>query len=345
MAGNYNKKLISNGMLGALVAIIALLLVFAILLSVFIIVAKPFSKGGAEGSGNKNGESYPFRQQFNFSVPSFSSDAVAISSADIKSERAAVLNLTDNQIIASRQSENIIYPASMTKVMTLIVVYENITSESDLNKVLTISETVQKAMEAEESSGFGLKAGDKLTVKDLIYDMILKSDNIACVTLAEYISGSEAEFVKLMNQKARDMGLEESKTLFQNCTGLHHRYHYTTCKDMATIMSYAMKNTFCAEILTAKSYKPSNNFRPGDGCTFWNSFLVTDNYGLKDGKVQPKTAKILAGKTGYTPESGSCLVIYAKGNNGKEYIVVTSNATTPATRLEDHLYLCNTYIK
>ena len=72
----------------------------------------------------------------------------------------------------------------------------------------------------------------------------------------------------MMNAKARELGLSESTTLFQNCSGLHHQYHYTTAYDMAVITAYAMKNTFCADVLTAIKYTPSDNFRPGEGCTF-----------------------------------------------------------------------------
>ncbi len=344
MSKKHNQNFISGTMLGAITAIIAMLVVFAILLSVFLIVAKPFS-GNQGTTNNKNDkDSYPFRQEINFTTPDFADGSVAISSADINSEKAVVLNVTDNTIVASRQSSQIIYPASMTKVMTLIVVFENLKSENSLNEVITVSEEIVAKMEAAESSGYGIKAGEKLTVKDLIYVMILQSDNIACETLAEYIAGSSAAFVSMMNEKAVELGLSSSTTLFQNCTGLHHQYHYTTCKDMAVIMAYAMQNTFCAEVLTAKSYTPSKNFRPGDGCTFWNALLV---HGMNDGKTQPKTAEIIAGKTGFTDykTSGQCLVSFAKGDDGKEYIVVTAKADSAAHRLDDHLYLYNTYAK
>ncbi len=344
MSKKYNQNFISGAMLGAITAIVSLLVVFAILLSVFMIAAKPFSgNGGTTNNNNKNDNySYPFRQEIDFSVPDFANGSVTISSADIKSEKAVVMNVTDNTIIASRQSSQIIYPASMTKVMTLIVVFENLKSENSLNDVITISEEIVSKMEAAESSGYGLKAGEKLTVKDLIYVMMLQSDNIACETLAEYIAGGSAAFVSMMNEKAVELGLSSSTTLFQNCTGLHHQYHYTTCKDMAVIMAYAMQNTFCAEVLTAKSHVPSKNFRPGDGCTFWNKLLVHD---LQEGKIDAKTATIIAGKTGFTDykTSGQCLVSFAKGDDGKDYIVVTAKAQSAAARFEDHLYLYNTY--
>lgn len=348
MSKKYNQKLISDSMLGALTAIVAILVIFAILLSVFLIVARPFSsEGGKLGGGKNDKATYPFRQDIKFSAPKMD-NAIAINSADINSEKAVIMNVTDNEIIASRQSSQIMYPASMTKVMTLIVVFENLKSENSLNEVLTISGEVVAQMEAAKSSGYGFKAGEKLTVKELIYAMILESDNIACITLAEYISGSEAAFVSLMNEKAREMGLADSTTLFQNCTGLHHKYHYSTCKDIAIIMAYAMQNTFCAEVLTSLSLKVGSHFRPdSNNPIFYNQFLV-HNLNIQNpphALIQPQKAEIIAGKTGFTDyeTSGSCLVSFAKGDDGKEYIVVTAKASSPTNRLDDHLYLYNTY--
>ncbi len=347
MSKKTNSKYISDGMLGALVAIISILVIFAVILTVFIIAAKPFSDDGAQGHSKPSvdsGGDFPFKQDFNFKAPTFLDNSAMISSGDIDSEKALIMNVTDNKILASRQSEVQMYPASMTKVMTLIVVYENLKNEASLNDVLTVSTEIVEENLAESGSGFGLKAGEKLTVKDLLYVMMFQSDNIACKMLAEYVAGSEGGLVKMMNDKVTELGMSNNTTLFQNTTGIHHKYHYTTCKDMATIMSYAMKNTFCAEIMTAKKYVPSDNFRPGDGITFWNKLLVHD---LGDGKTEPKTATFAAGKTGWNGNdtSGHCIVTYAKGDNGKDYIVVTNMAETKLTSIEDHLYLYNTYAK
>jgi D-alanyl-D-alanine carboxypeptidase (penicillin-binding protein 5/6) len=146
----------------------------------------------------------------------------------------------------------------MTKVMTLIVIAENLKSAAELDKVLTIEH------ERGSNSGYGFNVGEKLTVKDLIYAAILQSDGVACLTLADYIAGSEANFVKLMNEKAAELGIGDT-TLFQNCTGLHHQYHYSTCRDIAIMMAYAMQNPLCTSVLTSLKYVPSDNFRPGDG--------------------------------------------------------------------------------
>lgn len=345
------QSLISDSMLGALIAIIAVILVFAIILSVFLVAAKPFSDkeddtNDPTPSGGTDSNN-PFVQPIKLPTISVTNQTKQISADSIDSEFAFVYNVTDNTVIASRKSETVMYPASMTKVMTLIVVMENIKSEAEMNEVITIDEELYNMSASEKWSGFGFKAGDTLTVKDLIYAMILQSDNIAAVSLARHIAGTEAAFVTLMNKKAEEMGLSSKTTLFQNCTGMHHSLHYTTCKDMTTIMYYAMHNTHCADVLRAKSYSPSSNFRQGQNITFWHAFLTTGNGSLQDGKIQPNTAEIIAGKTGLTEKdtSGYCLVSYAKGKDGKEYIVVTGKSESYTLRLEDTLYLYNTYAK
>ena len=226
----------------------------------------------------------------------------------------------------------------MTKIMTLIVVAENIKSESALDDVITVSK------EYNGNSGYGFKVGEKLTVKDLIYAAILQSDGVACLELADYIAGSEASFVKLMNEKAREMGLDEKSTLFQNCTGLHHSLHYTTCRDMAIIMAYAMKNPFCANVLTSIKYKPSDNFRPGEGSTFWHHLIHNR---LSDGNIQPKKAEIIGGKTGFTESdtSGYCIAAYAKGKDGHFYISITAKAEGWDANVQDIINIFNEYVK
>ncbi len=256
----------------------------------------------------------------------------------INSEKAILVDVTANEIIASRGGSQMIYPASMTKVMTLIVIVENLPSRSSLDEVLTITHKIG------ENSGYGFKEGEQLTVKDLLYAAILYSDGVACLTLADYIAGSEANFVKMMNDKARDMGISEKTTLFQNCTGLHHQYHYSTCRDIATIVAYAMQNPLCASILTTLNYTPSDNFRPGDRCTFWHGLLHNR---LNDSATQPQNAEIIGGKTGLTEKdtSGYCIVTYAKGDDGHYYISVTAKASSWDANVQDILNIYNEYIK
>lgn len=278
---------------------------------------------------------YPFNVHID--APVFNTDDALTISDTISSEHAIIVDVTDNKVLASRLSRQMIYPASMTKVMTLIVAVENLKTESSLDDVITISKPQG------DHSGYGLKVGEQLTVKDLLYVAILQSDGIACLELADYIAGSEANFVKLMNDKAAELGISSS-TLFQNCSGLHHQYQYTTVYDMSVIMSYAMKNPLCASVLTSLSYKPSENFRPGEGCTFWHKLL--HNY-LDDGNTNPKNATLLGGKTGFTEKntSGYCIVSYAKGDNGHFYVTVTAKAEGWMANVDDILYIFNNHVK
>lgn len=293
----------------------------------------------------------PFYEKNEIDIPFDLENAATISADSINSERALLVDVTADKIVASKKNGGnpMIYPASLTKIMTLIVVVENLKSESDLDHVLTIED------EPGEHSGFGFKIGEKLTVRDLLYATILYSDGLACLTLAKYIAGSEAAFVKLMNQKVKDLGLLEGdpetnpSTNFINCTGLHDTYHYSTCYDMAVITAYAMENTLCSSVFNSLSYKPSSSFRPGEGpFTFWHQvFAKRLNYGEK----QPNNAEILGTKSGWTGrESGYCMAYYIKGDDGHYYVLITSNATETQSAtgwdnaINDAFYICDTYI-
>lgn len=334
---------IDDASLNLLLVIIATLMLAVIILTAFVIitrVAQKNDKGNAPDNQQhtESTEEYPFRiEDIEINIPASSSAKNTISDELINSSAAILIDTTANEVVASRQGSQIIYPASMTKIMTLIVVAENLKSEEDLDDVITITR------EYNGNSGYGFKVGEKLTVEDLIYAAILQSDGVACLELAEYISGSEIDFVKLMNRKAEELGISTT-TLFQNCTGLHHQYHYSTCHDIATIMAYAMKNPFCANVLSSIKYKPSDNFRPGDGCTFWHTLIHNH---LSDGNVQPSHAEILGGKTGLTEKdtSGYCVVAFAKGDNGHDYITVTAKAESWVANIDDILNIYNEYVE
>ncbi len=342
------KKLIviDDGTLNIIMVLIAAILAILIITGVYFLTvnlaSEPQSPTTDVGSKPVSGNSkYPFKQNISLALPGYREDSATISGTN--SEFSALLDMTTGEIVASRRSTATIYPASMTKIMTLIVVYENLPSEKSLDEVLTIS------AEIGEHSGYGFKPGEKLTVKDLIYASILQSDGVACVTLAEYVAGSEAAFVRMMNDKVRELGLLDGdpenhpSTNFTNCSGLHEQYHFSTAYDMSVIMAYAMKNTFCAEILTSLSHKPSDNFRPGEGCTFWHSFLHNR---LNDGTLQPTTAEIKGGKTGWTgEESGYCVASFAQGNNGHKYVLITAKAESWVAAVDDALNIYKNYAK
>ncbi len=321
-----------------LIAAILIIAVLATYLTVFM-VNRAAEEPSSDKQGSHSTSDHPFKKDgIVIELPSVDSAENGIPADFLNSEKAILVDITDKKIVASRQGSQIIYPASMTKVMTLIVIAENLKSEAAIDEVLTITH------ERGENSGYGFAIGEKLTVKDLIYAAVLQSDGVACLTLADYIAGSEANFVQLMNEKARELGLSEKTTLFQNCTGLHHQYHFSTCRDIAIIMAYAMENPFCSSVLTAIKHTPSDNFRPGEGCTFWNTFLHNR---LSDGNLQPNKAEIIGGKTGLTEKStsGYCIVSYARGDNGHFYISVTAKAESWDANVDDILNIFNEYIK
>ncbi len=164
----------------------------------------------------------------------------------------------------------------------------------------------------------GFCEGETVTVRDLLYGILLPSGADACAAISMRVAGSEESFVNLMNQKAAELGL--TGTHFSNCTGLHSEDHYMTCKDMALLFETAIQNPTFKEIITAHDYTcPADDYYP-EGLYFSSTMfksLTSEN--LSNGAV------IMGGKTGTTDEAGYCLTSFAQYNN-EIYILVTSGA-------------------
>ncbi len=247
----------------------------------------------------------------------------------LTANHAALANMSDGRIIAGSGTDQKVYPASLTKVMTLIVAVEHLRSREALQETITISSDVVNAMKAEGASGMGLAAGEKLTVESLLYALMLQSDGVAACELARYIAVTEDAFVALMNKKAQEMGL--TGTHFTNPTGLYNENHYSTCRDLATIMGYAMNMSLCRMIMTEDAFDAPCTQTNGNSFTYhvYNNLLVT--HFNKYESLNPATAgklTVIAGKTGYTPESKYCLVTCAGAADGTYYICVTVGANS-----------------
>lgn len=242
----------------------------------------------------------------------------------IKSAHAVLVKLGDNSSIAEKGADTKVYPASMTKVMTLLVACEN---ARDPNALLTVTqEMVDYHKDTGGSGMMGFSAGESITVEDALYLVIYDSDTIACLLLAQYVAGSEQAFVGMMNDKAAALGL--TGTHFVNCTGLFDEEHYTTCREMAAIMACALKNAVAKEIITSYNgytvdiYQGDNrnNSRSSLAYADWYSTRLGDNPWAGNGS----DVKILGGKTGYEDIPRYCFVTYAKNTEtGTEYICVT----------------------
>lgn len=138
--------------------------------------------------------------------------------AKYESDHIYIANLKTNEVVAERRSTERAYPASTTKIMTLLVAVENI---KDMSESFEMTYQITDPLFEEGATVAGFSAGEKVNMSDLLYGVILPSGGDASIGLATHISGSEKEFVKLMNKKAKELGLKD--THFTNCTGLHNK--------------------------------------------------------------------------------------------------------------------------
>lgn len=227
---------------------------------------------------------------------------------------AILMDRGSGEILAERGSKERIYPASMTKIMTVLLAIEN---SEDLEEKVVVPRDIFAELYEENASLAGFLPGEKVRRKDLLYGAMLPSGAECCITLADLLDGSEERFADRMNKKAEELGLEQ--THFQNSTGLHDPEHYSSVGDIAALLQYALKNETFYEIFTSSRYSmPPSDLHP-DGVTFRSTLFES----LESAEVTG--GRILGGKTGYTDEAGLCLASLAE-IDGKEYILVTANA-------------------
>ena len=239
---------------------------------------------------------------------------VSISPDKLNSPNVILIRLKDHAILMQKNSEEKIYPASLTKIMTAVVAIENL---SDLNEEIRLTKSTFQGLYKADASMTGFQPGEKVSTIDLLYGALLPSGAESCIGLADQIAGSEQGFVTMMNRKAADLGMDN--THFENATGLHNENHYTTIKDLAILLNYALKNDTFREIFTSSrhSTQPTNK-HPG-GITFYSTlFQELNNQNIIGGEI-------LGGKTGYTDEAGLCLASFAKVGR-QEYILISAGA-------------------
>ena len=208
-----------------------------------------------------------------------------------------LMESSTGEIIYERNSDERLAPASMTKMMSLILIMEAIENGSiKSNQIITISENASKM----GGSQIYLEANEKMSVDDLLKGICMASANDAVVALAETIYGSEEEFVNRMNQKSKELGLKN--TNFINATGLDEENHYSSARDMALIARELIKHDKVLEY----SSRYEDYLRENTNKKFWlvNTNKLIKTYDGMDGL-----------KTGYTEAAGYCLTATAKRNN------------------------------
>ncbi len=255
--------------------------------------------------------------------------------SSIDSKYAVVFDLDENRIVAEKNADAQVYPASMTKIMTLLVCAEHL---PDLSEKLTITQDIVDYINAHDASNCGFAAGEQVTVKDLLYGVIMPSGADAVMALTRRIAGSDAAFVEMMNQKAKELGLSDSAH-FVNATGLYNAEHHLTVKDVAQILNAAMANPTAREVLSAHTYQTENTNKHSSGIKFSNLFLRR----IEDQKLGGAT--VVAAKTGYVSQSMFCAASYGTSASGKHYIVVTDHGASTWQCIYDQAALYSSYAK
>lgn len=229
--------------------------------------------------------------------------AYALSSSDISAECATVIEFKTGKALFSKNADTKHAMASTTKIMTAIIALE----KANPDDIVTVSANAAST----EGSSIYIEAGEKIRMSDLVYGLMLNSGNDAAVAIAEHISGSVSDFCKEMNDKVKELGL--LNTQFKNPNGLFEEGHFTTASDLAEITRYAMENELFREIVKTKS-KTVKLVDTNRELYFGNHNKMLWNY---EGAIGVKT--------GYTKDTGRCLVSSAE-KDGCVLIAVTLDA-------------------
>ena len=231
------------------------------------------------------------------------------------SEAGIVLNTTDKTVVYSKNPYERLYPASLTKVMTALLVLEN----GGLDE--TVEVTKDAVITENGASLAGIKPGDKITVRELLYGLMLPSGNDAANALAVHTSGSVDAFVAEMNRKAALLGC--AGTHFVNTNGLSDDQHYTTAYDFCLIFQKALEHPEFREIISTRQHV--GNWIGSDGAGIAKTW-DNSNWYLTKKAASPKTVTVIGGKTGTTRAAGSCLVMASENEEGKEFISIILKA-------------------
>lgn len=224
-------------------------------------------------------------------------------------QAAAVFDTTSHQTLLNYNMLDKVYPASTTKILTALTAFKY----GNLDQKVIVSENAVNQVEG--SSLAKVSAGDELTIRQLLYGLMLPSGNDAAVAIAEGIAGSEKKYVELMNKTAQSLGATHSH--FVTTNGLHDDNHYTTCYDMYLILNAALQYDELVQIMSSKSYDAY--FRDANGQPKSITWNTTDKF-LNGEKKLADGFSVIAGKTGTTGNAKYCLALVTNAPNGHKII-------------------------
>ena len=261
-------------------------------------------------------------------------DATTSVDDEVQSTNGIFIDLATGNILFDRDAHTRINPASMTKVLTVLVAAEHVTDWSD---TFEITPEITNYSYVHDCSAVGFSNNEVVTVEDLFYGTVLCSGGDAALGLATYVAGSQEAFVDMMNEKLKELGLSDTAH-FTNCVGLYDENHYCTVYDIAMILEAAIDNPQCREVLSTKKYTTSSTPEHPEGIQISNRFLR---------RIEDKATggEVICGKTGFVAQSGSCAVSYGKDAAGNEYICATVNAHSGWRCIYDHVELYKRFAK
>ena len=262
-------------------------------------------------------------------------DVPRIITDGLVSKNAFMIRPEDESVVFELDADAHIFPASMTKMMTGLIAIENL----DLSLQHTILQEEIDAAYTLDLTMAGFSAGEAVPLEDILYGAMLPSGAECCYALASEVTqsqwGYEEMFAEMMNAKAAEIGM--TNTHFTNCTGVQDENHYSTCRDMAILLEYALKNETFRKVISSHTYTTSSTPYHEKGIS-----LTSTMFGSIGNSVLDNNVSILGGKTGYTDEAGHCLASFAVMDDETEYILVTAGAFSEVndyTNISDAKYI------
>lgn len=232
----------------------------------------------------------------------------------LTAEGCLIANVDTDTVIYEKNGDQKLYPASLTKIMTAVVVLDECADPE--NTIVTCNKDTLNLLLGTDSSVFNLVGDEQLPALEMLYILLVHSANDAAMALAEHFGGTVDGFVNKMNAKAKELGMVNSH--FMNPHGLHDDNHYTTPYDMYLLTKYALKNeTFRKIFGTVRHTVPATNMNPKTRILATTVFIQDPNTSMPNTYYRP----VDGGKTGYTDPAGRCLVTYAE-EDGITYVCV-----------------------
>lgn len=254
----------------------------------------------------------------------------------VYSTNLILVDVDTDEVIVAREAEEVLYPASMSKVLTAICMADYLTDRRLQGEYEMKEEEILKTY-YEKFSAVGTTAGDILPAKDLFYGMMVCSGADADYALTHYLAGTEANMVELLNKRAYDMGISDTAH-FTNVIGAFDPEHHCTVNDIAVIMSTAIQNPLILDAMSTEQYRTVPTQKDEEGVDISNWFLRRIG-------IYECNGDVIAAKTGFISEAGFCCVSYLETYSGHHYICVTANSDGNWRTIFDHISLYRAYTK